>query len=203
MRGIYAGTNIFTDTVYYGQSKNIPKRLREHKNNLNRKSHPNIHLQASWNKYGEDAFLFTTVEIIEDISINLTPIEQKYIKNAYNLGLKLFNNSDPVPPFTVSLEVRKKISNTLTNRKCSEEHKKNISNSKKGNKNPQFGKKQSPERVSLHIERNKNRIVSEKTLKALQNAREGRVFSKEALEKMSKARKEYWNTKKPLDKPAE
>lgn len=98
MRGIYAGTNILTDTVYYGQSGNIYRRIKDHINHLNNKNHSNFHLQASWNKYGESAFVFAPVEIVEDNTIDLTPIEKKYKDNAYSLGLKIFNMIDPGEP---------------------------------------------------------------------------------------------------------
>ena len=54
--GIYKITNKINNKIYIGSSYSISKRISEHKYQLRRNSHPNIHLQSSWNKYGEDNF---------------------------------------------------------------------------------------------------------------------------------------------------
>lgn len=132
MRGIYAITNVLTDTVYYGQSVNINNRFSKHKSHLKQDKHYNKYLQRSWNKYGESAFVFTPVQLIENLSINLTPIEQKYIDDAYDLGLNVFNLSSPEDPTIISYEGRKKIIATSTGRIPSIETRKKQSEAKKG-----------------------------------------------------------------------
>jgi len=58
MVGLYAIKNIKTNKVYIGQSIERNKRLISHKNLLSNCKHSNIYLQHSWNKYGENSFVF-------------------------------------------------------------------------------------------------------------------------------------------------
>ena len=54
--GIYKITNIIKGNFYIGSSINVEKRMYEHKRMLRKNKHTNIHLQRSWNKYGEKDF---------------------------------------------------------------------------------------------------------------------------------------------------
>jgi len=87
MIGIYKITNIINNKCYYGSSKNVEKRWRDHKNQLNRNSHINSKLQRAWNKYGENSFIFEIVEECE--KTKLFEIEQKYLnlEPDYNIGI--------------------------------------------------------------------------------------------------------------------
>lgn len=93
MQGIYAITNVLTDTVYYGSSSNIEKRITNHKADLRYNRHKNPYLQNSFNKYGFEAFVFAPVQIIESEK-EIIKKEQEFIDKAYFLGLKLFNFND-------------------------------------------------------------------------------------------------------------
>lgn len=59
--GIYKIINTINNKIYIGSSNNIKLRWRGHKYLLRKGTHPNIKLQRSWNKYGEDAFEFFIV----------------------------------------------------------------------------------------------------------------------------------------------
>lgn len=89
MCGIYMISNLRTGKNYIGQSKDIYTRWYKHKNFLNGNSHHNKHLQASWNKYGEDSFSFNIIEECPEEELNER--ESYYIKkyntkeNGYNL----------------------------------------------------------------------------------------------------------------------
>jgi group I intron endonuclease len=63
--GIYAIKNLKNNKIYIGQSINIQKRIIQHKSNLKRNKHPNAHLQASYNYYGENNFEFYILELCE------------------------------------------------------------------------------------------------------------------------------------------
>jgi group I intron endonuclease len=68
--GIYQIKNVLNGRVYIGSSINearqgVAGRLRDHRNNLIKDQHCNIHLQRAWNKYGEDAFVFGIIEEVE------------------------------------------------------------------------------------------------------------------------------------------
>ena len=52
MIGIYRIKNLINGKCYYGSSKEIEKRLKRHKRELNSNTHINCVLQRAWNKYG-------------------------------------------------------------------------------------------------------------------------------------------------------
>lgn len=89
--GIYSITNIINNKIYIGQSVEIEQRWKRHKRELNQNKHINEYLQRSWNKYGEDLFVF---EIIEKCDVNeLDDKERFWIKyhksNNYIYGYNL------------------------------------------------------------------------------------------------------------------
>jgi group I intron endonuclease len=83
--GIYRILNTVNGKPYLGSAVIIPNRWREHKRTLRKGTHKNLHLQAAWNKYGEEAFVFNIVELVEDKS-QLLKREQYWIDfyEAYN-----------------------------------------------------------------------------------------------------------------------
>ena len=60
--GIYIIRNTLNDKCYIGQSSNLKARWAKHKNFLKNNKHHNKHLQAAWNKYGEENFVFEILE---------------------------------------------------------------------------------------------------------------------------------------------
>jgi group I intron endonuclease len=76
IQGIYCITNTFNGKKYIGQSWNIYKRFSIHKAELSTNTHPNQHLQNSFNKYG-DVFEFIILEIVDQSKL-LTEKEQYY-----------------------------------------------------------------------------------------------------------------------------
>lgn len=57
--GVYTITNIVTGKLYVGSTtKSFIKRWNDHKSLLRNNIHHNVHLQRSWNKYGEFNFKF-------------------------------------------------------------------------------------------------------------------------------------------------
>lgn len=81
MVGIYKITNKKNNKVYIGQSNDIAKRKNSHFNALRKNKHENIHLQNSFNKYGECNFSFEVLEECTEDELN--DLEVKYIKE-YN-----------------------------------------------------------------------------------------------------------------------
>lgn len=78
MAVIYRITNMINNKYYIGSAESFARREWQHKYKLKRGEHTNPHLQASWNKYGEDAFVF---EILEEVPEGKTAfdVENKYL----------------------------------------------------------------------------------------------------------------------------
>ncbi len=75
--GIYMILNEVTWKVYIGSSRQINKRFKQHKRNLRGNTHHSPKLQNSWNKYGENTFIF---DILEECSPDdLVKSEQSHI----------------------------------------------------------------------------------------------------------------------------
>ncbi len=163
--GIYKIKNTINNKAYIGSAINIDLRWKEHLNDLKGNKHHSIKLQRAYSKYGKDVFSF---EIIEECDITLLIIkEQEHINNfntyhdGYNctptagsrLGStqsiktkdkirnKLKGRVSPRKGVKISDVTKKKMSKSHTGKVLSDTHIKNISESKKGIKNPFFGKK--------------------------------------------------------------
>lgn len=142
MAVIYRITNMINNKYYIGSAESFARREWQHRNDLKRNAHKNPHLQASWNKYGGDAFVFEVLEEIPEGESQLA-WENKYLSlyaanyDCYNinqnaelprLGLKHTKESKQKTSVsrtgkaagaehyrygqTVSLEVRQKIGDT-------------------------------------------------------------------------------------------
>lgn len=99
--GIYSITNIINNKKYIGSTaKSFNSRWKKHITNLKNGNHASHHLQNSWNKYGEDNFVFTIEEIVDSLD-NLLNLERDYIAkyDSYNNGY----NENPDPNFSPML----------------------------------------------------------------------------------------------------
>ena len=56
--GVYKIEHTSTGRMYIGSAIQMDRRWSHHKWNLRKNNHPNKMLQNSWNKYGENAFIF-------------------------------------------------------------------------------------------------------------------------------------------------
>lgn len=153
--GIYQIKNLINGKIYIGSAVNMRRRWVCHKSNLSKNRHHSIHLQRSWNKYGENVFLFEVLEEVRDKNL-LTRREQFWLdetkcydqKNGYNisptagncLGIKHTEETN-----RKNSEVRKGKKNHFYGKKHTEETKRMISEANKGrfsgDKNPMFGSK--------------------------------------------------------------
>lgn len=96
MTGIYKITNKVSGLVYIGSSGNMKRRWGTHKSGLRNQTHRNKHLQNSWNKYGEEAFVFDVLE--ECKKEDKMAIEQEYLDAAdftklYNISTSAYGPS--------------------------------------------------------------------------------------------------------------
>ena len=78
MAVIYRITNMANGKFYIGSAESFARREWQHKYALRRNEHKNPRLQAAWNKYGEEMFVF---EVIEEIAPdrNAFDIENTYL----------------------------------------------------------------------------------------------------------------------------
>lgn len=87
--GIYAISHVATCRRYVGSSGDLRKRLRDHRSQLTKGTHPNQYLQRSWTKYGADAFTMEVLEVVTDLT-GLADAEQRHLTiawpNVFNLG---------------------------------------------------------------------------------------------------------------------
>jgi hypothetical protein len=73
---------------------------------LRTNKHFNRYLQNSWNKHGEQHFIFEVVELVEDINIDLDLLETRSVEKARDNGTPLFNLAKPGKCPTPPLGIR-------------------------------------------------------------------------------------------------
>jgi group I intron endonuclease len=91
-RGIYKIINVINNKFYVGSAVDLKRRKTRHFSELRNNKHSNGRLQNSWNKHGEQAFVFVVVEeLLEDA--DLLAAENVWLKEhvgkdyCYNLGV--------------------------------------------------------------------------------------------------------------------
>lgn len=143
---IYKIINQVNDKFYVGSTINTRERFRTHRKRLRKNHHHAKHLQAAWNMYGEDKFVFKVVEVVPE-GQSLQEAEDRWLAEhvgkpyCYNAGLRSGapwrgapKENHPSFGRPKSEEERQAISNTLK-----EFYAKDITN------HPRFGKKHSEE----------------------------------------------------------
>lgn len=91
MAVIYRITNMANNKFYIGSALSFERRLWQHKYDLKRGVHKNPRLQAAWNKYGEEMFVFEVLEEIPEGEDQLA-WENKYLhvhvgqRDCYNIN---------------------------------------------------------------------------------------------------------------------
>lgn len=77
--GIYQIRNLENGKIYIGKTeKPFRRRFNEHRNDLKKKKHINIHLQRAYERYGENTFVFEAIEICGE-NDDLYEKERKWI----------------------------------------------------------------------------------------------------------------------------
>lgn len=137
MTTIYILTNIINDKQYVGKTTvGIDRRLSEHLAGY----HQSI-IHKAITKYGIENFYIECLEVSDHIA-NLW--EKHLIKRwgtKVPCGYNITDGGDGVSPGTIlSIEHRKKISNSLTGKIRTKTHRKKYSKAKMGKRNPSYGK---------------------------------------------------------------
>lgn len=124
--GVYQIVNELDGKRYIGSSKDIHGRVQHHRSELRRNRHHSPHLQNAYNKYGEDKFYFSILEICENIRDTILFLEQKYLdlNPEYNIST---NATCPINVLQTN-ETKEKRAAKLRGRKRSQEERKRVSN---------------------------------------------------------------------------
>lgn len=175
--GIYKITNKFNGKVYIGVSRDINRRRKDHYYDLKSRSHTNSRLQNDCDLLGLESFNF---EVLEFCPVNeLYEKEKHYIKkfNSYYEGYNMTTGGDGSYGHVVSEETRK-----------------HLSEINKGENNPNWGRKISPEHKAKLIAASIGRIPSTKGKKRpkwigkkISETLKGRKLSEEHRKSLSKA----------------
>jgi group I intron endonuclease len=186
--GIYLIYNLANQRVYVGQSKNVRARLETHKKKLRNSHHPNPYLLNAFNHYGEDKFVFRSVEYPEDCSPeNLTIREQHWIDqfNSMNpnrgYNLRPASKNDPHTPEVIAI-LREKSKGRIK----SEEERAKLSAAKTGQKHTPEAKAKMSAALRL-------RVITDETKARLSAAKKGHTKSEEARTKIKDSVKNLWN----------
>lgn len=109
--GIYVIRNTLNGKRYVGSAKSFKVRFRTHRKYLRAGRHHSNKLQRAWTKYGEAAFLFEIIEIVED-QTQLREREQHWIDtlDPVRLGYNMTPTAGSLLGFTLTKEAKDKIS---------------------------------------------------------------------------------------------
>jgi group I intron endonuclease len=139
--GIYQIQNLVNGKVYIGSSINLDARRRNHFNDLKKNKHSNIKLQRAYNIHGQENFEFSVIEYVE--SINLLQIEQWHIDtcDAVNSGYNICKIAGNTLGKKHSKETKRKLKILRLFQVITDETKKKIGDSNRGDKSVWFGRK--------------------------------------------------------------
>ncbi len=111
--GVYQILCIPTAKIYVGSSLNISERWWEHRWDLRRGTHHSRYLQRAWDKYGEEAFVFSILEYVDDPDL-LMEREQVWMDTTRcyerNYGYNLSRQVGTTRGVQLSKETRAKMS---------------------------------------------------------------------------------------------
>ncbi len=168
MIGIYCILNKVNNKKYYGSSKDILNRFKRHKRDLMNGVHHNIHLQRSWDKYGEESFEFNIILGCSEDELLL--IEQEYLddnNDGFNIGL-MASGGDNITNNPNRESIIENIRESIINRysTMSDDERKSVYG-KSGKLNPNYGNKWSDEQKKKASKRVKEWMTKEENLQKL------------------------------------
>lgn len=168
LSGIYCIKNIITNKVYVGSTKNFKKRWNTHLKDLRAGKHSSIKLQRSYNKHGEDKFVFEIIELVEydkDVIVDKENYYMQYFDskaNGYNIADAAFG--DVLTHHPNRLQIIENMRNGLIKRMQDPEER--IKCSQPGEKNGMYGK--------THTEESKRKMSKAQTGK--ESCTKGKTF---------------------------
>ncbi len=173
--GIYCITCSISDHKYVGQSKDLYKRKNGHFNALKNNKHKNKHLQNAYNKYGVESFSFSILCYCEPVVNALNKMEQFWID-----ALHPIYNKAPVAGSPLGV-------------KMSEEAKRKMSESRKGEKGSFWGKNHTEETKKKMSLAKIGKKFSESHKNNMSISRKGKPFSEEHKNKIANSMRGHKN----------
>ncbi len=205
--GVYAITCTVNGHRYIGSSKDIRQRWASHKSKLRKGKSECLILQNAWNKYGENTFEFSILELVP-ILTNLTLVEQQYmdiLKPEYNARivawsrLGMTNNPLSVAKMRASLtglkrtaEQGRHIGDGRRGFKCSPEQ---IEHIRKGATNPPEAQRQKMRAAKLGI-------APLKAIEASVKARTGKPRSEVTIQRIKETKLRNFQLRREQGLPA-
>lgn len=193
--GIYKITCTANKKIYIGSAFNLRQRRNRHFRNLRQNTHINQNLQNSWNKYGEQAFIFEVLELV--LEMNCIAREQYWLNKLKPFGKKGFNiaydASSPMLGRKARPETIEKIRQSQIGKKKSPEHIEKVRQANTGRKNTLEAIERMrqahlvPEVLEKHIKDNRGHKKSAQAIENMRQASLGRKRSSEAIEKIRQA----------------
>lgn len=175
---IYKIINIENAKFYIGSTSVVAARWRKHTRDLRANKHHCPHLQAAWNKYGKDSFVFRVVEVLNSVDA-LRDAEQRWLDEhhgspkCYNYARYVDNSNRGVE----RTEAHKAaLSAALTKFYATNPH-------------PAQGRVHTAESRALMSQNRSGKPVSPETRELLRQANLGRIASEETRAKLSAMRK--------------
>lgn len=171
--------------IYIGSSKNVNYRWSEHKRDLRKGKHSSPHFQNAWNMYGESAFTFSVIEVVD----NPRAIEE-------NSKARIINREQYWLDWLFETVERNRIYNTQRTAGSnlgiilSEETKAKMSAARKGRKPTNYNALRSDEAKEKHRLAMKNRVLTEEHKQRISESNKGKnsgkVLSVETRNKLAK-----------------
>jgi len=180
---VYKIENLVNGKIYIGQTTlNPSKRYSSHLYELRNKKHKNLHLQSSYNNYGELNFKFTVLNYATDKK-TLDKLEYDYIKS-YNCldDSKGYNLQSGGANGKPSLRTRRKMSEARKGEKAPWY-------GKMGSEHPRYGKPHSEKIRQKISETKKGKKLSLDHRQKISEAHKGKKLSLEVRKKLSEAHK--------------
>jgi group I intron endonuclease len=124
MAVIYRITNMANGYYYIGSAESFARREWQHKYELKKGAHKNPRLQAAWNKYGPDMFVFEIVEEIPE-GRSAFDIENTYLlkcvgqSDCYNVNTDAIGMRTGIP---MTEESKNKVSRNRKGKHAGEKH---------------------------------------------------------------------------------
>jgi group I intron endonuclease len=165
--GIYKITCTANGKIYVGSATNLHKRWMQHKIDLRGQYHANSFLQHTFNKYGENAFMFEVLELVMPWSI--LDREQYWLDK-----LKPYDHS-------IGFNIALKADAPMVGRKASDETRIKQSISRKG-------RKLSKEQIDKIAKANRGQKRTPETCANISTSLKGRKMSDASRAKMSASR---------------